>query len=112
MEEKCIIDLLADLIQMPEKWMIQDDEGVLHELSSGVKGVPVMMNSRTQIYKVLFGRERVSINQLIMLDEINTYLMNFIWNNFSHKIRFDNQDEIDDIIEKYGMKKINRRKKK
>ena len=30
MEEVSLIDSLAELLNMPEKWMIQDDDGNLH----------------------------------------------------------------------------------
>lgn len=33
MEEVSLIDSLAELLRMPEKWMIQDDEGNLHDLT-------------------------------------------------------------------------------
>ncbi len=85
MEEVSLIDSLAELLRMPEKWMIQDDEGNLHDLTDGIKGVPVLVTAKYEIYKLYFGKERINASHMVMLDEIHTALMQFIWNNFSHK---------------------------
>jgi hypothetical protein len=38
--------------------------------------------------------------------------MAFIWNNFSHKVKTDSQDELSALLEKYQLKKVNKRAKK
>ena len=58
MEEVSLIDSLAELLRMPEKWMIQDDEGNLHELSDGIKGVPVLVTAKYEIYRLYFGKRK------------------------------------------------------
>jgi hypothetical protein len=112
MEEASLIDSLAELLEMPEKWMIQDDDGNLHELSSGTKGVPVLATAKNEIYKLYFGKERINVSQMVKLDEIHTALMQFIWNNFSHKVKTDSQHELGALLEKYNLKKVKIRNKK
>lgn len=112
MEEGNLLDSIVDLLKMQERWMIVDDEGNLHELTDGMKGVPVLVTAKDEIYKLYFGKVRVSANDLVKLDEMHSQLMNFIWNNFSHKVRYESQEELNDIVEKYGLKKINKRAKK
>ncbi len=112
MEEVSLIDSLAELLNMPEKWMIQDDEGNLHELSSGTKGVPVMVTAKYEIYRLYFGKERINASHMAKLDEIHTLLMQFIWSNFPHKTKLEAQEEMGSILEKYNLKKIKKRTKK
>jgi len=112
MEEVSLIDSLAELLRMPEKWMIQDDEGNLHELSDGIKGVPVLVTAKSEIYRLYFGKERINGSHMAMLDEIHTALMQFIWSNFSHKVKLETQEEMVALLEKYNLKKIKKRTKK
>ena len=112
MEEASLIDSLAELLKMPEKWMIQDDEGNLHELSDGIKGIPVLVTAKQEIYRLYFGKERINSSQMAMLDEIHTALMQFIWNNFSHKVKLETQEEMGALLEKYNLRKIKKRTKK
>jgi hypothetical protein len=109
MEEGCLIDSLAELLRVPERWMIQDDENNLHELADGVKGTPVLVSAKQEIYRLYFGKERITGEHLRMLDEIHSSLIQFIWDNFSHKVKTESQDELGPILDKYGLKKINRR---
>jgi hypothetical protein len=112
MEEASLIDSLAELLRMPEKWMIQDDEGNLHELSDGIKGVPVLVTAKYEIYRLYFGKERINGSHMAMLDEIHTALMQFIWNNFSYKVKLETQEEMGALLDKYNIKKIKKRIKK
>jgi hypothetical protein len=112
MEDGSLIESLAELLRVPERWMIQDDNGNLHELSSGTKGIPVLVTAKHEIYKLYFGKERISAADMKMLDEIHTSLMRFIWDNFSHKVRLENQDELGAVLSKYNLKKIKKREKK
>jgi hypothetical protein len=112
MEEVSLIDSLSELLRMPEKWMIQDDEGNLHELSDGIKGVPVLVTAKYEIYRLYFGKERINSSHMAMLDEIHTALMQFIWNNFSHKVKLEIQEEMSALLEKYRLKRIKIRAKK
>ena len=112
MQEPCLIDSLAELLCVPERWMIQDDEGKLHELTDGKKGVPVLVTAKQEIYKLYFGKERISAADMVMLDEVHSLLMKFIWDNFSHKVKTESQDELGAILEKYQLKKVNKRAKK
>jgi len=112
MQEESLIDSLAELLSMPEKWMIQDDEGNLHELSAGTKGVPVLVTAKYEIYKLYFGKERINATHMAKLDEIHTELMQFIWSNFSHKVKLESQEEMGALLEKYHLKKIKKRAKK
>ena len=112
MEDGCLIDSLAELLRVTERWMIRDDEGNLHELADGVKGVPVLVTARNEIYNLYFGKERISTSDMVKLDEIHTALIQLIWNNFSHKVKLDNQEELAALLEKYNLRKIKRRIKK
>jgi hypothetical protein len=112
MEEVSLIDSLAELLRMPEKWMIQDDEENLHELSDGIKGVPVLVTAKYEIYRLYFGKERINASHMAILDEIHTALMQFIWSNFSHKVKLEIQEEMGALLEKYNLKKIKKREKK
>jgi hypothetical protein len=112
MEEGNLIESLAELLRVPERWMIRDDEGNLHELTAGTKGIPVLVTAKNEIYKLYFGKERINASHLVMLDELHTSLMQFIWNNFSHKVKIENQDELGALLEKYNLKKIKKHAKK
>jgi hypothetical protein len=112
MEEISLIDSLAGMLEMPERWMIQDDEKNLHELTDGVKGTPVLVSGKKEIYQLYFGKERISPADFLKLDEVHTELMKFIWDNFSHKVKSESQESLGDILNKYQLKKINKREKK
>ena len=112
MQEVSLIDSLAELLSMPEKWMIRDDEGNLHELSEGIKGVPVLVTAKYEIYRLYFGKERINASHMAKLDEIHCALMQFIWSNFSHKVKLETQDEMAALLVKYNLKKIKKRAKK
>jgi hypothetical protein len=107
-----LIESLAELLKMQEHWMVQDDAGELHHLEEGIKGVPVLVTAKEEIYNLYFGKERISAGDFKMLDEVHTQLMKFIWENFSHKVKTDSQEELGAILEKYQLKKINKRAKK
>jgi hypothetical protein len=92
--------------------MIRDDEGNLHELTSGTKGIPVLVSAKTEIYRLLFGKERISSSDLANLDEIHTALVRFIWYKFSYRVKLENQDQYSTMLQKYNLKKIKRRDKK
>lgn len=109
MEEGCLIDSLAELLRVPERWMIQDDKGNIHELADGIKGTPVLISAKQEIYRLYFGKERINGDNLRMLDEIHTALMQFVWDNFSYKIKTDCQEELELILDKYGLKKVKKR---
>jgi hypothetical protein len=112
MPKENLIESLAELLRMKEHWMVQDDAGELHHLEEGIKGVPVLITARNEIYNLYFGKERISAADFKMLDEVHSELMTFIWNNFSHKVKTDSQDELSVILEKYQLKKVNKRAKK
>lgn len=112
MEEGCLIDSLAELLRVPERWMIQDDKGNIHELADGVKGTPVLVSAKQEIYRLYFGKERINGEHLRMLDDIHTALIQFIWNNFSYKVKTDCQTELEVILGKYGLKKVRKKEKK
>jgi len=112
MEEISLIDSLEGMLEMPEHWMIQDDEKNLHELTDGVKGTPVLVSAKKDIYQLYFGKERISPADFVKLDEVHTSLMKFIWDNFSHKVKSESQDTLDEVLNKYQLKKINKRAKK
>jgi hypothetical protein len=106
MDEKPLIERLAELLRVPERWMIMDEEGNTHELNSGVKGITVMGSSKKEIYNLYFGKEDLSEVQLIMLDEIHTALMQFIWDNFSEEIKAENREILKPLIKKYELEGI------
>ncbi len=112
MEEGTLLDSLTDLLNMQERWMIADDEGNLHELDAGVKGVPVVVTARDELYKLYFGKVRISANDMVKLDEMHTNLMHFIWNNFSHKVKVESQEKLSGLLQKYGLKKVKLRSRK
>jgi hypothetical protein len=111
-EGTTLLDSLADLLNMQEKWMIADDEGNLHELEAGIKGIPVVVTARDELYQLYFGKVRISANDMVKLDEIHTKLMHFIWNNFSHKVKVESQEQHSALLQKYGLKKVKLRIKK
>jgi hypothetical protein len=112
MAKENLIESLAHLLRMQEHWMVKDDAGELHHLEDGIKGVPVLVTARNEIYQLYFGKERISVNDFKMLDEVHSELMRFIWDNFSHKVKTDSQDELTAIMDKYQLKKIKKHTKK
>lgn len=112
MAKENLLDSIAELLRIQEHWMVKDDAGELHHLEEGIKGVPVLVTARNEIYELYFGKERISANDFKMLDEVHTELMKFIWENFSHKVKTESQKELGDIIDKYQLKKVKTRVKK
>lgn len=112
MAKENLLESIAELLRIQEHWMVKDDEGELHHLEEGIKGTPVLVTARREIYNLYFGKERISLNDFKKLDEVHSELMNFIWDNFAYKIKTDNQKEIGGILEKYGLKKVKTRTKK
>jgi len=91
--------------------MIRDDEGNLHELNAGVKGVPELGTAKKEIYSLFFGKERISANNLKQLDEVVTELIKFIWENFTYKVKTESQEELKPLMLKYNLKELKKRSK-
>lgn len=109
--EENLIEKLADLLNQPEKWMVRDDEGKLHELNAGVKGIPELVTSKKEIYSLLFGKERISAANLKQLDEVATELVKFVWENFTYKVKTESQEEMKPLLQKYNLKELKKRSK-
>jgi hypothetical protein len=103
METKPLIDRLAEMLRVPERWMIMDEEGNYHELSAGVKGVTVLGSSKKELNNLFFGKDEISEVQFILLDEIHTALMQFLWNTFSDELKNENMEMLKPVIEKYQL---------
>lgn len=112
MEENNLLETLSRLLHAPEKWMIRDESGNYHELSSGIRGIPELVSAKKEIYRLYFGKERISGTQFAALDQIHSEMMHYIWTNFSHKVKLEIQEEMEPILQKYNLKKINKRTKK
>lgn len=109
--EENLIDKVEALLKQSEKWMIRDDEGNLHELNAGVKGVPELVTAKKEIYSLFFGKERISAANLKQLDEVVTELVKFIWDNFTYKVKTESQEELKSLIQKYNLKELKKRTK-
>jgi oligoribonuclease NrnB/cAMP/cGMP phosphodiesterase (DHH superfamily) len=109
--EENLIEKVAELLKQSEKWMIRDDEGNLHELNAGIKGVPELVTAKKEIYNLFFGKERISAANLRQLDEVVTELVKFIWDNFTYKVKTESQEELKSIIQKYNLKELKKRSK-
>lgn len=109
--EENLIEKLAELLKQPEKWMVRDDEGKLHELNAGIKGVPELVTSKKEVYNLLFGKERISAANLKQFDEVSTEIVKFIWENFTYKVKTESQEELKPLIHKYGLKELKKRSK-
>lgn len=112
MAKENLLESIGQLLEMQEQWMVKGDDGELYHLDEGIKGVPILVTAKNEIYRLYFGKERISVNDFKMLDEVHSELMNFIWENFSYKSKTDAQKELAEIIEKYGLKKVKTREKK
>jgi hypothetical protein len=106
MENKPVVDRLSELLRLPQRWMIMDDEGNYHELNSGVKGTTVLGSSKKELYKLYFGKEEISEVHMILLDELHTALMQFIWDNFSEEMKQENRELLKTLLEKYQLEGI------
>lgn len=83
-----------------------DDQGNYHELNSGVKGTTVLGSSKKELYKLYFGKEEISEVDMILLDELNTSLMQFIWDNFSEEVKHEKNRLLKPLLEKYHLEGI------
>ena len=106
MENKPMVDRLSELLRLPQRWMIMDDEGNYHELNSGVKGTTVLGSSKKELYKLCFGKDEISEVHMILLDELHTALMQFIWDNFSEEMKQENRELLKTLLEKYQLEGI------
>jgi hypothetical protein len=109
--EENLIEKLSELLKQQEKWMVRDDEGNLHELNAGVKGVPELVTAKKEIYNLLFGKERISAANLKHLDEVATELFKYIWENFTYKVKTESQEELKPLLLKYNLKELKKRNK-
>jgi hypothetical protein len=112
MAQENLLDSIAELLSMQEVWMVKSEDGELHHLEEKIMGVPVLVTAKQEIYKLYFGKERAGINDFKRLIGIHEELISFVWENFAYKVKTDNQKELADIIEKYGLKKVKTREKK
>ncbi|MFO7923585.1 MAG: hypothetical protein R6U58_07820 [Bacteroidales bacterium] len=103
MDNKPYLDRLSELLRLPRRWMIMDKEGNYHELNSGVKGTTVLGSSKKDIYNLCFGKEDITEVHMILLDEIHSELMQFIWDNFSDDIKEENREILKPLIKKYQL---------
>jgi hypothetical protein len=112
MAQENLLNSIAELLEMKEQWMVKGDDGELYHLDEKVSGMPVLVTAKHEVYRLLFSKERAGINDFKLL--ISTYenLISFVWENFAYKVKTDNQKELADIIEKYGLKKVKTREKK
>lgn len=103
METKPLIDRLSEMLRVPERWMIMDEDGNYHELNSGVKGVTVLGSSKKELNNLFFGKDEISEVQFVLLDEVHTALMQFLWDTFSDELKNQNREVLKPLIEKYQL---------
>ncbi len=101
METKPVAEKLAELLRLPQRWMIMDKEGNYHELNSGVKGKTVMGSSAKELYKLYFGKEEITEAEMILLDELHTAMMEFMWDNLSEDVKYQSREGLKPLLEKY-----------
>ncbi len=106
MDKKPLVEKLAELLRLPQRWMIMDEEGNYHELNSGVKGTTVLGSSKKELYSLYFGKEEISEAHLILLDELHSAMMQFIWDNFSDEVKQENRKLLKPLIRKYQLEGI------
>ena len=106
MDKKPLVEKLAELLRLPQRWMIMDEEGNYHELNSGVKGTTVLGSSKKELYSLYFGKEEISEAQLILLDDLHSAMMQFIWDNFSDELKHENRKLLKPLIKKYQLEGI------
>lgn len=106
MDKKPLVERLAELLRLPQRWMIMDEEGNYHELNSGVKGTTVLGSSKKELYNLYFGKEEISEVQLILLDDLHSAMMQFIWDNFSDELKQENRKLLKPLIKKYQLEGI------
>lgn len=109
--EENLVEKVSELLKQPEKWMVRDDEGNLHELNAGIKGVPELVTAKKEIYSLFFGKERISAANLKQLDEVVTELVKFIWENFTYKVKTEAQEDLKPLLTKYNLKELKKRSK-
>ncbi len=86
---------------MPQRWMILDEKGNYHELNSGVKGKTVMGSSANELYRLYFGKEEAAETEMILLDELHTSMMQFMWDNLSEELKQQSREVLKPLLEKY-----------
>jgi len=112
MAQENLLDSISELLSMQEVWMVKGDDGELYHLDEGVKGIPVLVTAKHEIYRLYFGKERAGVNDLKRLIATYEELIAFVWENFNYKMKIDSQKELSNLIEKYGLKKVKTRDKK
>ncbi len=101
MEPKPVAERLAELLRLPQRWMIMDEEGNYHELNSGVRGKTVLGSSAKDLYKLYFGKEKITETEMILLDELHTSMMQFMWDNLSEELQQQSREVLKPLLEKY-----------
>lgn len=106
MEKKPLVDKLSELLRLPQRWMIMDDKGNYHELNSGVKGTTVLGSSKKELYKLYFGKDEISEVDMILLDELHSAFMQFIYDNFSQEVKHEKRGLLKPLLDKYMLEGI------
>ncbi len=101
MEPKPVAERLAELLRLPQRWMIMDEEGNYHEINSGVRGKTVLGSSAKDLYKLYFGKEKITETEMILLDELHTSMMQFMWDNLSEELQQQSREVLKPLLEKY-----------
>ena len=82
-----IVAKIKELVSASNQLMIKDDKGNFHSLKAGKKGEIVEIDNKEELYKLLWGKKRVSVDDVKELGEVVELVTQYVKENSSYGIK-------------------------
>lgn len=109
---KSVIETIRNYLNHKNDYFIKDGKGNLFSIEdarlNNIVGTIVKDegNKKKELYKYLFGKEKIDFRVLLQLDSAITQAIKYVWENFSFNSRanYNNDKRVIELLLKYGIK--------
>lgn len=82
-----VLAKIKELASASNQMMIKDEKGNFHPLKAGKKGEIVEIDNKEELYKLIWGKKRVSVDDVKELAEVVELVTQYVKENSSYGIK-------------------------
>ena len=83
-----MLNKINELLSTSEKWVIIDNEGIQHELSEGIAGIPQKLDPTDEIYELLgINPKYITFENLLFLDSTFDSILGMLYTDASYSVK-------------------------
>jgi hypothetical protein len=79
-----VVGKIKELLSSGNQLMVKDEQGNLHPLKAGKTGTIVEADGKDELYKLLWGKQRVGVNDIKELQSIVGQVKDYVVSNSSY----------------------------